>query len=52
MSDPTDRNRKRDLKIAENEASRERTSSVRVSTWAVGIVAVLALIALAIFLKR
>ncbi|MBN9586436.1 MAG: hypothetical protein J0G34_13710 [Afipia sp.] len=52
MSDPTGSTRKRDLKIAENQASRERTSSVRVSTWAVGIVVVVALIALAIFLKR
>jgi len=51
VSDPTGSNRKRDLRIAENEASRERTSSVRVSTWAVGIV-VVALIVLAIFLKR
>ena len=52
MSDPTGSNRKRDRRIAENEASRERTSSVRVSSWAVGIVVVVALIVLAIFLKR
>lgn len=52
MSDPTGSNRKRDLEIAENEASRERASSVRMSTWAVGIVVVVALIVLAIFLKR
>lgn len=51
MSTPQD-SRKRDLKIAENEAARERKSDVRLTTWAIGIAIVVALIVLAIFLKR
>lgn len=52
MNEPEHDNRKRDLKIAENEATREFTSDVRLSTWAIGIVVVVGLIALAMFLKR
>lgn len=52
MNEPEHDNRKRDLKIAENEATREFTSDVRLSTWAIGIVVVIGLIALAMFLKR
>lgn len=52
MNDPEHNNRKRDLKIAENEATREFTSDVRLSSWAIGIVVVVGLIALAVFLKR
>lgn len=52
MSDPEQDNRKRDLKIAKNEAVRELKSDVRLSTWAIGIVIVVGLIVLAIFLKR
>jgi len=51
VSNPQD-SRKRDLKIAENEAARERKSDVRLTTWAIGITIVVALIVLAIFLKR
>lgn len=52
MSDPEHNNRKRDLKIAENEAARELSSDIRLSTWAIGIAVVLGLVALALFLKR
>jgi len=52
VNEPEHDNRKRDLKIAENEATREFTSDVRLSTWAIGIVVVVGLIALAMFLKR
>ncbi len=51
MSDPEDDNRKRDLKIAENEATRELSSDVRLSTWAIGVAVVLGLVVLAFFLK-
>lgn len=51
VSNPQD-NRERNLKIAENEASRERKSDVRLTTWAIGITVVIALVVLAIFLKR
>lgn len=52
MTQPQQDNRKRDLKIAENEAARERKSSVRLTSWAVGITIVVALVILAVFLKR
>lgn len=52
MSDPEDDRRKRDRKIAENEATRELTSDVRLSTWAIGVAVVIGLIVLAMFLKR
>lgn len=52
MSNPEDDNRKRNLKIAENEATREFSSDVRLTTWAIGIAVVLGFVALAIFLKR
>lgn len=52
MSDPEQDNRKRNLKIAENEAKRELKSDVRLSTWAIGIVVVVGLIVLAVFLKN
>jgi hypothetical protein len=52
VSEPEHDNRKRDLKIAKNEATRELTSDVRLSTWAIGIVVVIGLIVLAIFLKK
>lgn len=52
MSDPEHDNRKRNLKVAENEASRELKSDVRLTTWAVAIVVIVALVALAFFLKR
>ena len=52
MSEPEHDNRQRDLKIAKNEATRELTSDVRLSTWAIGIAIVIGLIVLAMFLKR
>ena len=52
MSEPEHDNRQRNLKIAENEATRELSSDVRLSTWAIGIVVVVGLIVLAMFLKR
>jgi len=52
VSDPEHDNRKRDLKIAENEATREFFSDVRLTTWAIGIAVVVGLVVLAFFLKR
>jgi hypothetical protein len=52
VSDPDRDNRKRNQKIAENEAARELSGDVRLTTWAIGIAVVVALIVLAIFLKR
>lgn len=52
MSDPEQDNRKRNLKIAENEATRELKSDVRLTSWAIGVAIVVALIVLAFFLKR
>ncbi len=43
MTDQEHNNKTRDLKIARNEASRELASSIRVSTWAIGIAVVLGL---------
>lgn len=53
MTDQEHENKARDLKIARNEASREQASSVRVSTWAIGIAVVLglAVLVLALMLK-
>jgi hypothetical protein len=52
VSDPEQDNRKRDLKIAKNEAAREIKSDVRLSTWAIGVAIVVGLFVLALFLKR
>lgn len=52
MSDPDRDNRKRNEKIAENEAARGLTGDVRLSAWAIGMAIVIALIVLAIFLKK
>ena len=52
MSDPDHNNRKRNQKIAENEAERETRSGIRLSAWAIGIVVVVGLIILAVFLKK
>jgi hypothetical protein len=51
VSDPENENRQRNLEIAENEATRELKSDVRLSTWAIGIAVVVGLIVLALFLK-
>ena len=42
MSD-ADQDKARDRKIAENEAERQTTSDIRVSTWAVAIVVIIGL---------
>ena len=52
MSDPDHDIRKRNLKIAENEASRELRSDTRLATWAIVAVVVIGLIAFAFFLKK
>ena len=52
MSDPEPDDRKRNLKIAENEAKRELKSDVRLTTWAISIAVVVGLIVLAVFLKN
>lgn len=52
MSDQEHDNRKRNLKIAENEASRELASDTRLSVWAIAAAVVVILVVLAFFLKR
>jgi len=52
VSDQDHDERKRDQKIAENEASRELASDTRLSVWAIAVVVVVALVVLAFFLKR
>jgi hypothetical protein len=52
VSDPEHDNRKRNLKIAKNEATREFSSDVRLTTWAISIAVVVGLVVLAFFLKR
>ena len=52
MSDPEQDDRKRNLKIAENEAKRELKSDVRLTTWAISIAVVVGLIVLPVFLKN
>jgi hypothetical protein len=52
VNQPQQDNRKRSLEIAENEAVRERKSDVRLTSWAIGLAIVVALVVLAIFLKR
>ncbi|WP_040301163.1 hypothetical protein [Afipia clevelandensis] len=52
VNQPEQDNRERSLKIAENEAAREHGSDVRLTTWAIGIAIVVALVVVAIFLKR
>lgn len=46
MNDQIDNTYERDIKIAENEASREMVSSIRVSTWAIAAAIVLGLMLL------
>ena len=46
MSDHEHDNKTRDLKIAENEASRELASDIRLTTWAIGVAVILGLAAL------
>jgi len=46
MSEPEQSEKERNREIARNESEREAVSSVRVSSWAIGIAVVLGLIAL------
>jgi hypothetical protein len=48
VSDSESENKQRDRQIAHNEAKREAVSSVRVSSWAIGVAVVLGVIAFAI----
>lgn len=52
MTDQEHNNKARDLKIAENEASRELASDIRLSTWAIGIAVVLGLAVLVFVLMQ
>ena len=52
MDDQQQENHDRDLKVARNEAKRELVSDIRLSSWAMAIAIVLALIALAFYLMR
>ena len=46
MSEPGQGDRERNREIARNESERETVSAVRVSSWAIGLAVILALIAL------
>jgi hypothetical protein len=48
VSDSESGNKQRDRQIAHNEAKREATSSVRVSSWAIGVTVIAGVIAFAI----
>jgi hypothetical protein len=50
VSNSESENKQRDRQIADNEAHREAVSSVRVSSWAIGIAVVIGVIAFAIVL--
>jgi len=52
VSDLQPDNRRRNLEIAENEASRERASDTRLSVWAIAVAVVVVLVVLAFFLKK
>ena len=48
MSDSESENKQRDRQIAHNEASREAVSSVRVSSWAIGVAVIAGVVVFAI----
>jgi hypothetical protein len=48
VSDSESENKQRDRQIARNEAHREAVSSVRVSSWAIGVAVVIGVIVVAI----
>lgn len=52
MSEQEFKSQKRDLKIAENEASRERASDARLATWAIGVTVIIVAVILVFFLKK
>ena len=45
MTDPTGESKERNREIAANESSRQTTSSIRVSVWAILVAVVIGLIA-------
>jgi hypothetical protein len=47
MSSSEQENKQRDREIAENEAQRQVVSSVRVSTWAIAVAVLIALVVVA-----
>ncbi len=52
MNDLQQENHARDLKIAKNEAKRELSSDIRLSSWAAGVAIVAALVFLSFYLLR
>lgn len=52
MNDQHQDNRARDLKIAANEEKRELASDIRLSTWAIGLAVVFALIVVMFMLMK
>jgi hypothetical protein len=48
VSNSESENKQRDRQIAQNEANREAVSSVRVSSWAIGMAVVVGVIAFAV----
>ena len=52
MSSSDQENRSRDREIAENEASRQTTSSLRVSTWVIAVTLIAAVIVFAVAWAR
>ncbi len=50
MSGSEGENKQRDRQIAQNEAKREATSSVRVSSWAIGVTVIAGVIVFAVVL--
>ncbi len=48
MSNSESENKQRDRQIAHNEAKREAISSVRVSSWAIGVAVIMGIIVFAI----
>ena len=45
MNDPEDNTRQRDREIALNEAERQTTGDIRVSTWAIAVAVIIGLAA-------
>ena len=45
MTDPTGESKERNREIAANESSRQTTSSIRVSVWAIGVAVLIGLAA-------
>jgi hypothetical protein len=45
VTDPTGESKERNREIAANESARQTTSSIRVSTWAIAVAVIIALMA-------